>query len=94
MSPGSGWRRSCRGWPAPPSSWFLGAALARWGGRGILNLTRRTTHIDPPLQPVLAALVRYAIFVMVFIAALSQIGVQTASRFASAVSPVPCARPR
>jgi small conductance mechanosensitive channel len=62
---------------------LLGAAVARWAGRGILHITQRTTHVDVTLQPILAALVRYSILIMVFIAALSQIGVQTASLFAA-----------
>jgi small conductance mechanosensitive channel len=46
------------------------------------NLAGRSTHIDATVRPILAAMVRYSILILVFIAALGQIGVQTASLFA------------
>lgn len=61
---------------------IVGAFLARWLSRTIANLSQRTTHIDPTVRPVMAAMVRYTVLILVFIAALSQIGVQTASLFA------------
>ena len=61
---------------------MVGAIVARWLSRAIFNVTSRSTHIDATVRPILAAIVRYTILILVFIAALSQIGVQTASLFA------------
>ena len=61
---------------------IAGAIVARWVSRAIFNVTSRSAHIDATVRPILAAIVRYAILILVFIAALSQIGVQTASLFA------------
>ena len=61
---------------------IVGALVARWLSRAIFNVTGRSGHIDATVRPILAAIVRYAILILVFIAALSQIGVQTASLFA------------
>jgi len=61
---------------------LVGSLIARWLSRAIFNATGRTAHIDATVRPILAAIVRYSILILVFIAALSQIGVQTASLFA------------
>jgi len=61
---------------------LVGSLIARWLSRAIFNVTGRTAHIDATVRPILAAIVRYSIQILVFIAALSQIGVQTASLFA------------
>jgi len=61
---------------------LVGSLIARWLSRAIFNVTGRTAHIDATVRPILAAIVRYSILILVFIAALSQIGVQTASLFA------------
>jgi small conductance mechanosensitive channel len=61
---------------------IIGSIVARWLSRMIFNVTGRTAHIDATVRPILAAIVRYSILILVFIAALSQIGVQTASLFA------------
>jgi small conductance mechanosensitive channel len=61
---------------------IVGSIIARWLSRAIFNVTARTAHIDATVLPILAAIVRYSILILVFIAALSQIGVQTASLFA------------
>jgi small conductance mechanosensitive channel len=61
---------------------IAGAILARWMSRAVSNLSARTAHIDPTVRPVIAAMIRYTVLILVFIAALSQIGVQTASLFA------------
>lgn len=61
---------------------IFGAIFARWLSRAVLDVSERVTHLDPLLRPILASMVRYTVFVLVFIAALSQIGVQTASLFA------------
>jgi small conductance mechanosensitive channel len=60
----------------------LGAIAARWISRAVDDLSGRTTHIDPTLRPVLAAMVRYAILILVLIVALTQVGIQTASLLA------------
>lgn len=61
---------------------IIGTMLARWLSRAVSNISQRTTHLDPTVRPVLAAMIRYSVLILVFIAALSQIGVQTASLFA------------
>jgi len=61
---------------------IVGSLLARWMSRAVSNLSARTAHIDPTVRPVIAAMIRYSVLILVFIAALSQIGVQTASLFA------------
>lgn len=60
----------------------IGVILARWISRGIDDLSRRSSHIDDTLRPVLATGVRYAILILVLIVALTQLGVQTASLLA------------
>jgi small conductance mechanosensitive channel len=61
---------------------IIGSIVARWLSRAIFNVTGRSAHIDATVRPILAAIVRYSILILVFIVALSQIGVQTASLFA------------
>jgi small conductance mechanosensitive channel len=61
---------------------IAGVLFARWVSRAVSNLSARSTHIDPTVRPVIAAMIRYTVLILVFIAALSQIGVQTASLFA------------
>lgn len=70
---------------------LLGAALlviggvvaARYIARGVTGLADRTGRVDPTLKPVLRAIIRYGIFIIVLIAALGQLGVQTASILAA-----------
>jgi small conductance mechanosensitive channel len=59
-----------------------GVLVARWASRAALGLAYRAGHVDPTVQPVLGAMVRYAVLILAFIAALSQVGIQTASLFA------------
>lgn len=61
---------------------IAGSLVARWLSRTASGLAGRSTHIDPIVRPILAAMIRYSILILVFIAALSQIGIQTASLFA------------
>ena len=61
---------------------IVGVIVARWLSRSVFGLASRSGHIDPTVRPILAAIVRYSILILVFIAALAQIGVQTASLFA------------
>ena len=60
----------------------LGIFIARWASRSSLRLLVGAAHVDPTLRPIIASTVRYAIIVLVLIAALSQIGVQTTSLLA------------
>jgi small conductance mechanosensitive channel len=61
---------------------MIGALVAGWLSRAIYKVTSSSAHIDPTVRPILAAIVRYSILILVIIAALSQVGVQTASLFA------------
>jgi small conductance mechanosensitive channel len=61
---------------------FLGMFIARWASRSSVRLLVGAAHVDPTIRPILASTVRYAIIVLVLIAALSQIGVQTTSLLA------------
>ena len=60
----------------------IGTIVARWVSRAVYDISRRTTHIDPNLRPVLASMIRYAVLILVLIVALSQVGIQTASLLA------------
>lgn len=60
----------------------IGTIVARWVSRAVYDISRRTTHIDPTLRPVLASMIRYGVLILVLIVALSQIGIQTASLLA------------
>lgn len=61
----------------------LGILAARWVGAAVAKVTTRSSHFDPTLRPVISAILRYAILILVFIAALGQIGVQTTSVLAA-----------
>jgi small conductance mechanosensitive channel len=58
---------------------IAGFAVARWASRLTQLTIERSRHIDPTLEPIAATGVRYAILIVVVIAALGQIGVQTTS---------------
>jgi len=60
----------------------LGILVAQWASRSSLRFLVSAAHVDPTIRPILASAVRYAIIVLVLIAALSQIGVQTTSLLA------------
>lgn len=57
------------------AGWFLAA----WANKAVRRLVASSEHIDATLKPLLGSLVRYAILLFVFIAALAQFGVQTTS---------------
>ena len=57
----------------------IGTIVAGWIPRAVYDISRRTTHIDRTLRPVLASMIRYAVLILVLIVALSQVGIQTAS---------------
>jgi small conductance mechanosensitive channel len=59
--------------------WWL-AARAEHGVRAVLG---RQTHIDRTLSGVLASLARYAILILVIVAVLGQLGIQTTSVLAA-----------
>jgi small conductance mechanosensitive channel len=61
---------------------ILGAILARWASRAAFGLAGRAGHLDVTVRPIIGSIVRYSILILVFIGALTQIGVQTASLFA------------
>jgi small conductance mechanosensitive channel len=56
--------------------------VATWLSRMLRAMLRRSGHVDETVQPVLAAIVRYAILILACVAALGQIGIQTASLLA------------
>ena len=60
----------------------VGFLIAGWAARFVRRLAERTNHIDATVQPILGAVVRYAVLILVVIAALAQLGVQTASLLA------------
>ncbi|MYZ49971.1 mechanosensitive ion channel family protein [Propylenella binzhouense] len=59
-----------------------GFVLANWGARLVRRLVGATSHVDPTVQPLLGTIVRYAVLILFLVAALGQLGVQTASLLA------------
>jgi small conductance mechanosensitive channel len=57
----------------------VGYIVARWAAAAISRILSKKEKFDPMLLPVVGAVVRYAILIFVFIAALAQLGVQTTS---------------
>jgi small conductance mechanosensitive channel len=51
--------------------------------KGLRRLLQRAHHIDATLAPAIVATVRYTLLIIVFVAALSQLGVQTTSILAA-----------
>jgi small conductance mechanosensitive channel len=62
---------------------ILGFVLAGWAARAVRGLAERTRRIDPTLKPVIGAFVRYSLLVLVAVAALGQLGIQTTSILAA-----------
>jgi len=60
----------------------VGWALAGWSERAVGRLLDRA-HIEPTLRGVTTAIVRYGLLIIVIVAALGQIGVQTTSVLAA-----------
>ena len=60
-----------------------GSVAAKWAARTVSAALARTGHIDETARPALAAAARYTVLILAFVAALSQIGVQTASLLAA-----------
>ena len=62
---------------------IIGFFVAGWAARAVRGLADRSRRIDPTLKPVIGAFVRYGLLVLVVIAALGQLGVQTTSMLAA-----------
>ncbi len=60
----------------------VGYIVAAWISQAIRKVMARTSRVDPTVQPVVAAAVRYSILALVVVAALGQLGIQTASLLA------------
>ena len=60
----------------------IGFMVAGWASRAVDRLAVRSGRVDATVQPILGTVVRYAILILVLIAALGQLGVQTASLLA------------
>jgi len=59
---------------------WIGFKVARWLGGLAQKNAVKAPNVDETLAKFLGSLVRYAIMAMVVIAAIGQVGVQTASR--------------
>jgi small conductance mechanosensitive channel len=59
-----------------------GLLLSRWLRRGIVSVSEHSQRIDPTLRPVLIAAVQYAIFILMIILVLNQLGIETTSLLA------------
>jgi small conductance mechanosensitive channel len=57
----------------------FGYTVAGWASRIVRLAFDRTRHIDQTLEPIAATAARYAVLILVFIAALGQLGIQTTS---------------
>ncbi|MBI1179675.1 MAG: mechanosensitive ion channel [Alphaproteobacteria bacterium] len=62
---------------------IVGWIIARWASREVKALAHRSGRIDESLSPVLGTVVRYAILILIVVAALGQLGVQTTSVLAA-----------
>jgi small conductance mechanosensitive channel len=61
---------------------IVGAIAATWLSRAVRGAIRRTRHVDETAIPAIGAAIRYAVLIVVVIAALGQLGVQTTSLLA------------
>ena len=61
---------------------IVGYIAALWICRAMRQVMARAGRVDPTVQPVAAAAVRYSIMALVIVAALAQLGIQTASLLA------------
>lgn len=62
---------------------IFGWLAAKWAARTVGDLVQRTDKVDPTLRPVFTAIVRYSILILVVVASLGQLGVQTTSILAA-----------
>jgi small conductance mechanosensitive channel len=60
----------------------IGFLVAGWAARAVKGILYRSTHVDNTVVPVIGTAARYAILILVLVAALGQLGVQTASLLA------------
>jgi small conductance mechanosensitive channel len=60
----------------------IGLFASRWASKLTFKLAERTGRVDLTIEPALASGVRYAVLILFVIAALGQLGVQTASLLA------------
>lgn len=60
----------------------VGLFLATWLSRAVRAALQRARHVDETVIPVVGAVVRYAVIIIVLIAVLGQLGVQTTSLLA------------
>ena len=61
----------------------VGFLVAGWASRASRRMAERSKRIGTTLPPIIATVVRYAILILVFVAVLGQLGVQTASILAA-----------
>lgn len=61
---------------------IVGIVIADWASRLITGVARRTPHVDATVRPILGTVARYAVLILFLVAALGQLGVQTASLLA------------
>ena len=60
----------------------IGIFAAGWAVAVVRRITARTTQLDPTVEPILSTVVRYAVLILFLVAAVGQLGVQTASLLA------------
>jgi len=58
---------------------WIGMKIARWVGKKVKTLSMRSPPVDETLGNFIGSIARYAVAAMVFVAAIGQVGVQTAS---------------
>jgi len=61
---------------------IVGYLIAAWAGRASRSMLARSQRLDVTVQPIAAVAIRYAIMILVIVAALGQLGIQTASLLA------------
>lgn len=61
----------------------LGALIAGWAARAVAGAMLEAGGVDETARPALATAARYGVLILTFIAALSQLGIQTASLLAA-----------
>jgi small conductance mechanosensitive channel len=62
---------------------IIGFWLAGFAARTVTRLAGRTGHIEPTLLSVLGSVIRYALIVVILVAALGQLGIETTSILAA-----------
>jgi small conductance mechanosensitive channel len=60
----------------------IGVYISRWMSKVTIDIAERTGRVDQTIEPIVRTSLRYAILILVIVAALSQLGVQTASLLA------------